>query len=100
MRTYRCLGVKQGKQPMCRGCTSHSAIHVALQGIEKHGVGQWRDIGAELLPRWDDTTLRLKAARLLGSQSLARYMRWKGDRCSFRALIQAPALCLGLNLRV
>jgi hypothetical protein len=56
-----------------------------VQGIEKHGVGQWRDIGAEFLPRWDDTTLRLKTARLLGSQSLARYMRWKGDRCTFSA---------------
>jgi hypothetical protein len=76
---------------MCRGRTGHSATHVVLQGIEKHGVGQWRDIGAEFLPRWDDTTLRLKTARLLGSQSLARYMRWKGDRCSFSALFQPPA---------
>lgn len=74
---------------MCkRLCISHAATLVRLQGIEKHGVGQWRDIGAEFLPRWDDTTLRLKAARLLGSQSLARYMRWRGDRCNIRACLR------------
>ena len=71
---------------VCRYTVDHLAVYVCLQGIEKHGVGQWRDIGAEFLPRWDDTTLRLKAARLLGSQSLARYMRWRGDRCSCNAL--------------
>jgi hypothetical protein len=61
--------------------SGHSTTHVRLQGIEKHGVGRWREIGEELLPRWDDTTLRLKTTRLLGSQSLARYIGWKGDRC-------------------
>lgn len=51
-----------------------------VQGIEKHGVGRWREIGEELLPQWDDTALRVKTTRLLGSQSLARYIGWKGDR--------------------
>ena len=51
-----------------------------LQGLEKHGIGRWQEIGEELLPQWDDQTLRLKAARLMGSQSLARYVGWKGSR--------------------
>lgn len=37
-------------------------------------------MGAALLPRWDDQTLRVKASKLLGSQSLARYVGWRGDR--------------------
>lgn len=52
-----------------------------LQGIEKHGVGKWREIiqdHAEL-SRYDDQFIRLKTARLLGTQSLARHMGWKGD---------------------
>jgi hypothetical protein len=48
--------------------------------LEKHGVGKWADISADLLPRWDEQSLRIKAARLLGSQSLARYVGWKGPR--------------------
>ena len=50
------------------------------QGLEKHGVGKWSDINAELLPKWDEQALRIKATKLLGSQSLARYVGWKGDR--------------------
>ena len=51
------------------------------QGLERFGVGKWAEISAELLPRWDDQALRIKATRLLGSQSLARYIGWKGTRC-------------------
>lgn len=51
------------------------------QGLEKHGVGRWREISEDLLPKWDDQAIRVKASRLLGSQSLARYLGWKGDRC-------------------
>lgn len=43
-------------------------------------MGKWGDICAELLPRWDEQAVRVKAARLLGSQSLARYVGWKGNR--------------------
>lgn len=53
---------------------------VGLQGLEKYGVGRWNEISAGLLQRWDDQTLRVKASKLLGSQSLARYVGWKGDR--------------------
>ena len=51
-----------------------------VQGLEKYGVGKWRDISEKLLPRWDDQALRLKAARLLGAQSLARYIGWQGSK--------------------
>lgn len=50
------------------------------KGLEKYGVGKWREISGEYLPAWDEQTLRIKSARLLGSQSLARYVGWKGDR--------------------
>ena len=62
---------RQNQAPECRN---------GLQGLEKHGVGRWKEVSAELLPRWDDQTLRVKASKLLGSQSLARYVGWKGDR--------------------
>lgn len=52
------------------------------QGLEKHGVGKWREISEEFLPKWDDQSLRIKSARLLGSQSLARYVGWKGNRAA------------------
>jgi hypothetical protein len=55
-------------------------LSACLQGLQKHGVGNWRDISTELLPQWDDQSLRVRAARLMGSQSLARYIGWKGDK--------------------
>ena len=64
-----------------------------LQGLEKHGVGRWKEVSAELLPRWDDQTLRVKASKLLGSQSLARYVGWKGDRwATILHMVLAPAV--------
>lgn len=48
------------------------------RGLELHGVGRWREIGAELLPGWDDQGIRVRASRLLGSQSL---VRWGRERC-------------------
>lgn len=51
-----------------------------LQGLERHGVGRWREISATLLPAWEEQQLRVRAARLLGSQSLARYVAWKADK--------------------
>eukprot|EP00873_Tetraselmis_striata_P003650 jgi/Tetstr1/423914/TSEL_014537.t1 len=55
------------------------------QGIQKHGIGKWRVISEELLPKWDEQALRVKAARLMGSQSLARYIGWTGDRAAVEA---------------
>lgn len=52
-----------------------------MQGLEEYGVGKWREISERYLPKWDDQSLRVKAARLLGSQSLARYVGWKGGCC-------------------
>lgn len=50
------------------------------QALEKHGVGNWREISEQYLPKWDDQAIRIKASRLMGSQSLARYIGWKGNR--------------------
>lgn len=50
------------------------------RGLEHHGVGKWREIGAELLPGWDEQQIRIRASRLLGTQSLVRYVGWKGGR--------------------
>ena len=44
------------------------------KGLEKHGVGKWREIGEEYLSGWDDHTIRLKTARLIGCQNLSWYM--------------------------
>ena len=52
------------------------------QGIEIYGIGKWNEISAELLPKWDDQAIRVKASRLMGSQSLARYIAWKGNKCA------------------
>lgn len=35
--------------------------------------------------QWDETALRIKASRLFGSQSLARYAGWKGPRAAVEA---------------
>ena len=35
--------------------------------------------------QWDETALRIKASRLMGSQSLARYPNWKGSRAEVDA---------------
>lgn len=50
------------------------------EALEKHGVGNWREISEQYLPKWDDQAIRIKASRLMGSQSLARYIGWKGNR--------------------
>lgn len=67
-----------------------------MQGLEKHGVGRWREIGEELLPQWDDQFLRIKTGRLFGSQSLARYVGWKGSKC---VSIPTATSCHCLQLR-
>ena len=50
-----------------------------LQGIELYGVGKWREI-SDLLPDWNDNELRSRTAKLLGSQSLAAYIGWRGRK--------------------
>jgi hypothetical protein len=58
-----------------------------VQGIEKHGVGKWRDIIEEHteLCRYDDQFIRVETARCGGIQSLARNMGWKGDAAAVEA---------------
>lgn len=65
---------------LCCCVLSQKSTHTHKQGLERYGVGKWGDMSAQLLPRWDEQALRVKAARALGSQSLARYVGWRGDR--------------------
>ena len=57
------------------------------QGLEAHGVGRWREMSADHpeLQRYTDQYLRLRTARLLGTQSLVRHMGWRGDRAAIDA---------------
>ncbi|EFJ46448.1 hypothetical protein VOLCADRAFT_105588 [Volvox carteri f. nagariensis] len=67
-------------QPRCKwGKPQRDALY---KGLEVHGVGKWREIANDFLKggKWDDQQIRMHAARLLGSQSLARYVGWKGNR--------------------
>jgi hypothetical protein len=51
------------------------------KGLQVYGVGKWKEMNAELFGgAWDDTQLRIRAAKLMGSQSLARYVGWKGSK--------------------
>lgn len=55
-------------------------------GIAKYGIGEWGQIKEKLLPEWDTLNLRVKASRLMGTQSLARYPKgWKGDKAAVDA---------------
>jgi len=56
------------------------SIPIALQALEIHGVGGWKDITAKYLPKWDDNTVRIKTCRLVGCQNLKRYQGWKCTR--------------------
>ena len=60
-------------------CT-HTPCSTTLQGLEKYGVGKWRDMIQAFpeLSRYKDTDVRVHAGRLLGTQSLARHVGWKG----------------------
>lgn len=57
------------------------------QGLEAYGVGKWREIITEYpeLRRYDEQFIRIKAARLLGTQSLARHIGWKGNKAAVDA---------------
>lgn len=57
-----------------------TVLTCGMKALEKHGVGNWREISEQYLPKWDDQAIRIKASRLMGSQSLARYIGWKGNR--------------------
>jgi hypothetical protein len=55
------------------------------RGLEQYGVGKWRQMADDMLKGWDDTSIRLKAAKLLGSQNLSRYY----GRCITKAQAEA-----------
>lgn len=57
-----------------------------LRGIETYGLGEWGVMKRELLPDWDTLSLRVKASRMMGTQSLARYPKgWRGDAAAVEA---------------
>ncbi|KAG9327251.1 hypothetical protein KVV02_002704 [Mortierella alpina] len=49
-----------------------------IKGIEKHGIGHFREISEEFLPLWSGNDLRVKSMRLMGRQNLQLYKDWKG----------------------
>ncbi|KAL6767243.1 hypothetical protein ACKKBG_A39190 [Auxenochlorella protothecoides x Auxenochlorella symbiontica] len=66
------------------GAAQQAALYM---GLEKYGVGKWRDMATEhpALEAFDDAAIRTKAARLLGTQSLARHAGWKGNQAAVDA---------------
>ncbi|KAJ2028085.1 hypothetical protein GGI01_000977 [Coemansia sp. RSA 376] len=50
-----------------------------LEGIERYGIGHFREISDSLLPDWSGNDLRMKTIRVIGRQNLQLYKDWKGD---------------------
>ncbi|KAJ2664060.1 hypothetical protein IWW48_001072 [Coemansia sp. RSA 1200] len=50
-----------------------------LEGIEKYGIGHFREISDNLLPEWSGNDLRMKAIRVMGRQNLQLYKDWRGN---------------------
>ncbi|KAF9340554.1 hypothetical protein BGZ91_001380 [Linnemannia elongata] len=50
-----------------------------IKGIEKYGIGHFREISDEFLPAWSGNDLRVKSIRLMGRQNLQLYKDWKGN---------------------
>ncbi|ORZ28514.1 hypothetical protein BCR41DRAFT_418577 [Lobosporangium transversale] len=50
-----------------------------IKGIEKYGIGHFREISEEFLPLWSGNDLRIKTMRLVGRQNLQLYKDWKGN---------------------
>jgi hypothetical protein len=58
-------------------------------GLEKYGVGKWRQMAEEMLRGWDENNIRLKAAKLLGCQNLSRYYGRKFGRAEVEGELEA-----------
>lgn len=63
---------------------SPTETELLCTGIEKHGIGSWKDIRREYLNKWDEQSIRIKATKLLGCQNLKRYEGWKGTKEDMR----------------
>ncbi|OLY84772.1 hypothetical protein AYI68_g1057 [Smittium mucronatum] len=50
-----------------------------VQGIEKYGIGHFREVSDNLLPEWSANDLRVKTIRIIGRQNLQLYKDWKGN---------------------
>ncbi|RKP26352.1 hypothetical protein SYNPS1DRAFT_14309 [Syncephalis pseudoplumigaleata] len=55
-----------------------------VRGIEKYGIGHFREIAEEYLPDWSGNDLRLKCIRLIGRQNLQLYRDWRGDAAAIQ----------------
>lgn len=64
---------------------SPSETELLCTGIEKHGIGSWKDIRREYLNKWDEQSIRIKATKLIGCQNLKRYEGWKGTKEEIRS---------------
>ncbi|KAJ3295231.1 hypothetical protein HK104_002892 [Borealophlyctis nickersoniae] len=59
--------------------------NLLIKGIEKHGIGHFREISEELLPDWSGNDLRVRTIRLIGRQNLQLYKDWKGREEDIKA---------------
>ncbi|KAK3816570.1 MAG: hypothetical protein J3Q66DRAFT_199828 [Benniella sp.] len=50
-----------------------------VKGIQKYGIGHFRDIADDFLPSWSGNDLRVKTMRMMGRQNLQLYKDWKGN---------------------
>ncbi|CAG8563594.1 9953_t:CDS:2 [Diversispora eburnea] len=50
-----------------------------MKGIQKYGIGHYREISEEFLLDWTAQDLRVKTMRLIGRQNLQLYKDWKGN---------------------
>ncbi|KAF9982084.1 hypothetical protein BGZ65_003252 [Modicella reniformis] len=50
-----------------------------IRGIERIGIGHFREIAEEYLPSWSGNDLRVKTMRMVGRQNLQLYKDWKGN---------------------
>ncbi|KAI8820736.1 uncharacterized protein EV422DRAFT_496437 [Fimicolochytrium jonesii] len=56
-----------------------------VKGIEKYGIGHFREISEALLPAWQPNDLRVKSMRLMGRQNLQEYRGWRGTEEDIKA---------------
>jgi hypothetical protein len=77
------------QEPQSRSWTDQNRL-LLIQGIEEHGIGQFRKISQQYLPDWvsllnqTPNELRLKTIRLIGRQNLQLYKGWKGNEMEIK----------------
>ncbi|CAG8561731.1 uncharacterized protein OCT59_008191 [Rhizophagus irregularis] len=69
----------KGSIPQIQRKWSDKERVLLIKGIEKYGIGHYKEISDEFLPDWSAQDLRVKTMRLIGRQNLQLYKEWKGD---------------------